>query len=157
MDVSLHTDEYEWYRGNELAIRKPWVDQDVITFKDPNRSAIEPRSDGPAADDGESGSDGTNGTDASRSEDTGATGGQGTSKKTTPSGQSPRRTTSTRTSSGKTNIIITIGNHTFGYSVDARITEDALQKITGHGLRMTSEGYWVAMVTLADFVLRIIF
>jgi hypothetical protein len=36
-------DGYEWYTGDMHQLQKPWRDQEVVVFKDPNRSSIEPK------------------------------------------------------------------------------------------------------------------
>jgi hypothetical protein len=51
---------------------------------------------------------------------------------------------------GKVDVVITVGTVTFGYSVDAHITEDKLQRIAGNVAKMALEGCWVAIATKGD-------
>jgi hypothetical protein len=130
VNMSFHADQYEWCRVNELPIRKPREEFDVVAFRDPNRSSIEPPQAGPDRHDDTSGTD-TNDA-ANPPNPVYPEVPQGPTAIAAELGQAPRHTTSTRTSSGKVDATIPVGEHSFGDSVDARITEEALQRIAGH-------------------------
>jgi hypothetical protein len=143
---SRQASDYEWYTGDMNPLQKPWWDQEVIMFKDPNRSSIEPTSGSGSTNDG------TSGTSSGSDSGSGPANQELRSQGSPPADgemeghQAPRYTTSARTSSGKVDVIITTGTVTFGHSVDARVSVDMLQRIAGNEAKITLNGYWVPIV-----------
>jgi hypothetical protein len=120
----------------------------AIEFRDPQRRSIALRKDGPDTEEDpvDLGQDGS-----VPSTNPGSAGGmKGSSGGTSDKGSPPEYTASTRTSSGKVDVIMEVGDRQFGCAVGARILEDKLQGIAGHELAKALWGYWHAKIVEGD-------
>jgi hypothetical protein len=39
---SKRAEDYEWYTNDQYPLKKPWYDQEIVVFRDPNRSSTVP-------------------------------------------------------------------------------------------------------------------
>jgi hypothetical protein len=121
---------YSLFTGEDIPLKKPWYHQAIIVFKDPQRPSFEKKSgtntDGTSAGSGES-----NPPDHSGPTCAPPFGPPSGSSSGPDAFEAPKYTTSTRRSSGHADIVIECAGQTIGDNVDAKTSEDMLQKRAG--------------------------
>jgi hypothetical protein len=145
-NMSKKATDYRWFTGNENVLKKPWYDQEIILFKDPQRPSYEKKSK-VATDGTPTGTGNSDPLDQSGPAGSPPAGPSGDSKSGPEGFEAPPYTTSTRRSSGRVDIVYECAGREIGDNVDANITESLLQIRAGNLLKLTLSWYWTAIVS----------
>jgi hypothetical protein len=144
---------YEWFTRDMHPLQKPWFDQEIAVFRDPNQSSTTPiAAPAPPSSDGFSGSRPglSSGSGAGPSAGPSASTGPDQAADLDEGHHAPPYPTSARRPYGKVDVVITVGAMTFGHSVDSRVTVEMLQRIARNVAQSAIEGYWIPIVTRGE-------